>query len=158
MKKNEGGLTLVELLATLTILSIVSIIIYSIFFQGLNFTNKSITKNQMHQETNLIINDLKRVHTTARRYDIINTNSECDITIYKKDDPDHENLITDTQVFSHPNMCFKLEVINSITNPVIPNRNGNDVSITLTTSDKNNLENKITIDTFLYRVKGADYQ
>jgi prepilin-type N-terminal cleavage/methylation domain-containing protein len=157
LKNDEGGLTLVEVLATLTILSIVSVIIYSVFFQGLTFSNKAITKNQMHQETNFIINDLKRIHTTARRYDIINTNSDCDITINLKDDPTNANLITDKEVFSHPTMCFTLEVTNSVSNPVVPNRDDNDVSIKLTTSDKDKPENKITINTFLYRVKGADY-
>ncbi|WP_342432480.1 prepilin-type N-terminal cleavage/methylation domain-containing protein [Neobacillus sp. FSL H8-0543] len=158
MKEKQGGLTLVEVLATLTILSTVSVIIYSVFFQGLSFSHEAISKNQMHQETNLLITNLKKIHTTARRYDILNTNSDCDITVNIKDNPTDPNLVTRTEILSHPNMCFNFEITNSVSNTIIPNKTGHNVAIKLNTSDKNNKQNEITIDTFLYRVKGADYQ
>ncbi|WP_312471001.1 type II secretion system protein [Neobacillus sp.] len=154
MNQDERGLTLVEVLATLTILSIVSVIIWSVFFQGYKFSQKAISKNQMQQQTNLLITNLLKIHQSAKAYNIINTNSNCEITvtITNKDNS------TRTEIFNHPNMCFKFEIKNAISNPVFPNKVGNDVRLKLTTSDKNDPNNKIIINTFLYRVKGVDYQ
>ena len=53
---------------------------------------------------------MKKIHTTARRYDIINTNSDCDITINFKDDPTNSNLITHTEVLAIPPCAFHLRL------------------------------------------------
>ncbi|MEH7332700.1 prepilin-type N-terminal cleavage/methylation domain-containing protein [Neobacillus drentensis] len=154
MPQDERGLTLVEVLATLTIFSMVSVIIWSVFFQGFNFSQKAISKNQMQQETNLLVTNLLKIHQTAKQYDILNTNSNCEITV----NITNKDNSTRTEIYKHPYICFKFEIKNGITNPVIPNRTGNDVRLTLTTSDKKDPNNKIAIDTYLYRVKGVKYQ
>lgn len=154
LNRDESGLTLVEVLATLTIFAIVSVIIWSVFFQGYNFSQKAISKNQMQQETNLLITNLLKIHQSAKQYNIINTSSNCEITV----NITNKDNSTRTEIFNHSNMCFKFEIKNAITNPVVPNRAGNDVQLKLTTSDKKDPNNKIAIDTFLYRVKGVKYQ
>lgn len=152
MHRGERGITLVEVLATLVILSIIGVTIWSVFFQSYNFSQKAISKNIMHQETNLLIKSLTRVHQTAKQYEILNSSTECEITVNvtNKDDT------TWKETFSHSNMCFKFEIKNSAVNPIIPNKT--DAQLLITTSDKNITNNKITIDTFLYRVKGVKYQ
>ncbi|WP_066385972.1 prepilin-type N-terminal cleavage/methylation domain-containing protein [Neobacillus mesonae] len=154
MNQNERGLTLVEVLATLVIMSIVSIIIWSIFFQGFNFSQKAISKNQMQQEMNLLINNLLGIHQTAKEYNLKNINSNCEIKveIINKDNS------TETEIFSHPNMCFKYDIKNSVVPPIVPNRANNDVQLKITISVKNDPNNKITMDTYLYRIKGVKYQ
>jgi prepilin-type N-terminal cleavage/methylation domain-containing protein len=143
----EYGLTLIEVLATITILSIVGIIIWSIFFQGYTFSQRAISKNLMHQETNLLIANLTNIHRTTEYYLISNTESDCKIEVkYLSKGETSEK----TEIFSHPNMCFKFE--NEVTNPVEPNEIN--LLLELTTSDKYVPDNKVTIDTFLYRVKG----
>lgn len=151
---NERGLTLVEALVTLTLLSIVGIIIWSIFFQGYTFSQKAISKNFMHQETNILVAELTNLHRTTEQYEITNTDSNCTITVKYISKNDTTNT-EKTKVFSHSNMCFKFE--NAVTNPVKPNE-GN-LRLELITSDKNIPGNNITIDTFLYRMKGkgVDY-
>ncbi len=155
MKRDESGLTLVEVLATLTIVSIIGIIIWSIFFQGYNFSQKAMSKNFMLQETNILITNLTKQHQKLIKYELKSENCEIKITNLKTSP-------TQVQVFNHPNICFKITEINNIKNPgpfsVEPNKIANDVSLKITASDKNNPENSITIDTFLYRVKGVDYQ
>lgn len=148
-QQNNSGLTLVEVLVTLTLVSTISIIIWSIFFQGYTFSQKAISKNLMHQETNLLIADLTNIHRTTQQYVITNTDSDCTITVKYISKNDITNT-EKTKVFSHSNMCFKFG--NPVTNPVKPNE-GN-LRLELITSDKNIPNNKITIDTFLYRVKG----
>jgi hypothetical protein len=143
----ENGLTLVEVLATIILLSLVGIIIWSIFFQGYTFSQRAISKNLMHQETNLLIANLTNIHRTTEYYEISNTESDCKIEV-KYVSKDETSVKTET--FSHPNMCFKFE--NEVTNPVEPNKIN--LQLELTTTDKYVPDNKVTIDTFLYRVKG----
>src|SRR4051812_42197585 len=154
MNQDESGLTLVEVLATLTIFSIISIIIWSVFFQGYNFSEKAITKNQMQQETNLLITNLLKIHQSAKQYTILNTNSNCEITV----NITNKDNSTKTEIFNHTYMCFKFNIKNTVTQPIRPNAVGNDVLLKLATSDKSDPNNNITIDTFLYRVKGVNYQ
>jgi Tfp pilus assembly protein PilE len=149
---DERGITLVEVLATMVLLSIIGVTVWSVFFQGYTFSQKAISKNFMHQETNLLIKNLTKIHQNAKQYEILNTSSNCDITVKVT----NKDNTTRTDIFNHSNMCFKFDIKNSAVNPVNPNLT--DVQLLLTTSDKNIANNKITIDTFLYRVKGVKYQ
>ncbi|MEH7417111.1 prepilin-type N-terminal cleavage/methylation domain-containing protein [Neobacillus drentensis] len=149
MNHDESGLTLVEVLATLTIFSIISVIIWSVFFQGYNLSEKAITKNQMQQETNLLITNLLKIHRSAKNYTITNTSSNCEITV----NITNTDNTTKTEIFKHTYMCFKFEIKNTVTQPIQPRLEGNIVQLKLTTSDKNDSNNNITIDTFLYRMK-----
>lgn len=157
LNRDESGLTLIEVLLTLSILSIISVIIWGVFFQGFNFSQKAMSKNFMLQESNLLITNLKKTHQTLVTYDIRSEN--CDIKV--------RNLTTTTtpapeQIFNHPNICFKILEINNVTSSgpltVNPNKIANDVSLKISASDKKNPGNVVTINTFLYRVKGVDYQ
>jgi prepilin-type N-terminal cleavage/methylation domain-containing protein len=155
LNRGERGLTLVEVLATLTILSMVSVIIWSVFFQGYNYSQKANSKNLMLQEANILAANLTRIHQTIDKYEIKSENCSIKVTNLKSTPPQY-------QVFNHANICFKLVEINNVngTGPRIvePNKNGNDISLKISVSDKKDPENNITLDTFLYRVKGADYQ
>jgi prepilin-type N-terminal cleavage/methylation domain-containing protein len=155
LRRGERGLTLIEVLVTLTILSVLSVTTWSIFFQGYNFSQKAISKNLMLQEMTILITDLTKVHQKTEKYDIKSENCDIKITNLKTTPPQE-------QIFDHPNICFNLLEINNVQSagPVTiePNKNGNDVSLKFSASDKKNPDNNIIINTFLYRVKGADYQ
>ena len=102
MKKiNQRGITLIELLATLAILSIVSILIWSIFFQGTNYSNKAMTKNQMQQEANIIITNLTKIHQTSDSYDI-DSSKTCSFTVNDND----KGL---TEVFEHSQLSISVK-------------------------------------------------
>jgi prepilin-type N-terminal cleavage/methylation domain-containing protein len=152
LKGDERGLTLVEVLATLVILSIIGVIIWSIFFQGYTFSQKAISKNFMLQESNIQISSLTRLHQTLNVYDIKSTN--CDIIVTN-------NTTTPPQEheFHHGNICFDLKIkINNVdygSGPVTVEPTENNVSLILTASDRNSSTNNIIIDTFLYRMKGG---
>ncbi|MEH7112162.1 prepilin-type N-terminal cleavage/methylation domain-containing protein [Neobacillus niacini] len=156
---DERGLTLVEVLATLTILSIVSIIIWSIFFQGLNFSKKETSKNVMIQESNIIISNLTTVHRGENKYEITSTGTNnCEITVTT----DISNTEKQTQTFTHSQMCFEFttDIKNKKADDPEPNKidpNKNDVSLTITVKDNNDSTNKVTTSTYLYRMKGVGY-
>ncbi|MEW9053299.1 MAG: type II secretion system protein [Neobacillus sp.] len=152
MKTDESGLTLVELLATLVILSILGVIIWSIFFQGFSFSQKAISKNSMLQESNITITNLTRIHQTLTEYEIKSEN--CDILITN-------NKVTPPQVqeFHHTSICFNLDIkVDSTdkgTGPVTIKPNSNNVTLIITASDRKRPDNQIVLDTFLYRMKGG---
>lgn len=72
MKKlnNEKGLTLIEMLATITILFVLGGMVYAMLFQM--FANFSSTENRStaRQEANLIIAQLTNIHQTSDEYTI----------------------------------------------------------------------------------------
>lgn len=139
--KNQKGLTLVELLATLTILSIVGVIIWSIFIQGTNYSNQAMTKNQMQQEANMIGTDLKRTHRTTNSYEL--TSTSCTVTIKTNVETKYE----------HPNLCYKIDEIET-KETFNPRSDGqHSLSLTVTVYEKNNPSNTISIKTNLYRLK-----
>ncbi|SER85751.1 prepilin-type N-terminal cleavage/methylation domain-containing protein [Psychrobacillus sp. OK032] len=81
IKSNERGFTLLELLSTLVLFSIFAVIIWSFFFQSIKFNDVEISKNQLQQEANLIVNTIQQVHTTSSKYTISTNTSETSLTI-----------------------------------------------------------------------------
>ncbi|WP_423799228.1 PilW family protein [Neobacillus sp. SAB-20_R2A] len=65
---NQKGMTLVEILAVLTILMIISYIIFSVFF-GMNKNYAQISgKTDLQKETNLIISTIRSYHLKNTGY------------------------------------------------------------------------------------------
>jgi len=67
---NQKGVTLVELLATLVIFGIFSTIIWAFLFQTVKTNEVEISKNQLQQEANIILNALDEVHRNSSEYTI----------------------------------------------------------------------------------------
>ncbi len=142
LRQNQRGITLAELLATIAILSIVGVIIWSVFFQGTKYSNIAVTKNQMQQEANIIISKLTKIHQTAESYSIHSKGGN--ITVDYKDN----NGATHKIVFDDSHLDFFTQSMNN----VIPNKN--DTPLTITVNEKKS-NNTISIDTVLYRLKGG---
>lgn len=68
--KNERGLTLVELLAAITILFIISSLIYGVFFSFNKNYSQISEKNTMDQTANLILSTVKQYHLKYDQYKI----------------------------------------------------------------------------------------
>lgn len=141
MIHNERGMTLVEVLATITILSIVGVVIWNIFFQGMNYTKKAVSQNRIQQEANVINMKLTRIHQNINDYTI--ESSDCEIkVIYKGKDKDKS-----PPPFHDDRMCFALEQEKK--------DNGSN-HISLTVSDKFHTNNTIVLETVLYRLGGKE--
>ncbi|EKN65870.1 hypothetical protein BABA_18287 [Neobacillus bataviensis LMG 21833] len=68
--KSEKGITLIELLATLSILLIISSLLYGVLI-GVKKTQENISnKNSLNQEANLIFSTIKRYHQKENKYEI----------------------------------------------------------------------------------------
>ncbi|MFJ7730312.1 type II secretion system protein [Lysinibacillus sp. NPDC097231] len=140
--KNERGLTLVEVLATVIIFSLVSILAWSIFFQGTEFSKKAVSKNQMQQEANVIIASLNSIHKRSTEYSA--TPNSCSFSVQYT-----VRGMTETDVFENSLMCIKLA--DNFTNPITPKTT--DTEINLLIEEKGNPKNKIQINTLLSRLK-----
>lgn len=74
MKKsnNESGMTLIEVLATLTITAIIGSVVYAVFFQTLNSKEKTQSHNELRQEANVVMTQLRTMHDNSESlwYDI----------------------------------------------------------------------------------------
>lgn len=62
MVSNQRGITLVELLAALTLVSIVATIAWTALSIGMSHTSAETTKTQLQQEANLVITKLTNEH------------------------------------------------------------------------------------------------
>lgn len=136
---NERGLTLVEVLATVIILSIISILAWSIFFQGTEYSKKAVSKNQMQQEANVIIASLNSIHKRSIEYSA--TSKDCILSVQYT-----TKSTTKTEVFENSQMCIEA---NDFT--ISPKTT--DADIHLTIKEKSNPKNKIEINSLLSRLK-----
>ena len=71
MKENESGLTLVELLAVLVLISLVTGIIWTTMSVGIMLNNVETTKLQLQQEANIAITKIQQEHRKRTCYQII---------------------------------------------------------------------------------------
>ncbi|MEH7381980.1 prepilin-type N-terminal cleavage/methylation domain-containing protein [Bacillus sp. JJ1533] len=69
--RNSDGITLIELLATLAIFSIVSILIYGVLLNGMNYSEKSKDNVSRQQEMNILVTTITKAHETYASYDIV---------------------------------------------------------------------------------------
>lgn len=141
MLQNERGLTLVEVLATLTILSIISVVIWNVFFQGLYYSDKAVTQNAMQQESNYITMKLTRIHQTSIEYELKNSNCIIEVDYISQNNESSKETITDAH------LCFK----TNFSGRVDPNKE--DLPLTISIHDKNDDTNEFVMETVFYRLK-----
>lgn len=136
MVQNEKGVTLIELLAALTIFGIFSAIIWAFFFQSFQVNKVEMTKNSLQQEANLIINTLQEVHRNSESYLIvIDDFKTLEIT------PDSEG----SYLFNKSGVLYEISSTNSFESGdrIYPNNFDFPMTLILTSSENNNLQIKI---------------
>ncbi|WP_064093112.1 type II secretion system protein [Rossellomorea aquimaris] len=142
MIRNERGLTLIELLVTLTILSVVSVVIWNVFFQGINYSKKASSQNIIQQESNILTMKLTKIHQTSKSYELKSTN--CKITV----DYTSQDGFLNNEEFVHGDLCMSTD----FTGVVDPNKD--DLPLTITIRDKEDTSNEFVVETVFYRLKG----
>lgn len=68
--QNERGLTLIELLISIALGSIVLVLIYQFFFQGIHFSKVVNDKTLLQQEANYMVSSMTKIHQTSDSYSI----------------------------------------------------------------------------------------
>lgn len=72
----QKGMTLIELLAVLTILAIILVLLYSVFLNGLHYSTKAKDTVLIQQEANYLLNLLKKQHEEGQIYTVKVENNE----------------------------------------------------------------------------------
>jgi Tfp pilus assembly protein PilV len=72
MIRNQIELTLIEVLISLTILSVVGLtLLWRILFNGVSYFKKADSQNAIQQEANISTMDLTRIHHTFDDYEVV---------------------------------------------------------------------------------------
>jgi type II secretory pathway pseudopilin PulG len=120
--KSEKGITLIELLAALSILMIISSVIYSVFF-GINKNYKQISeKTNLQQDANIIISSIKNYHLRNESYKLL-YNSTTQKAFIGKDTAniqlEREDLIVTRFIVVYKNVTYNNEMtIDDTTKPI----------------------------------------
>lgn len=142
---NQKGITLVELLAAISIMAIISVILWGIFYQGNTFTQKKISENQLSQEVNTLARTLQTIHQKGEPYSIIV--EDCKIVVNEKS-------------LEHPYICFDIQTFLNKTNenmigktiePTIEEYHS--LTLTIIANDKKYPEQTVILPVRLYRLK-----
>lgn len=67
---NDDGITLIEVLATLAIMSIISILLYGVLMNGFDYSKKSQEKVSIQQEMNIVVTSITKFHESYESYQI----------------------------------------------------------------------------------------
>jgi len=94
MMKDQRGVTLMELLAAIIIFMIFGSIVWGFFFQSIKFNDVEVTKQDLQQEANLIINFLQQTHTKGITYSVT-TNHDGSVLSIEGEDFNRQGIIYD---------------------------------------------------------------
>lgn len=87
MKKNEAGMTLVEVLAALVLITLVTSIIWTTVSIATKFNVSETSTLRLQQEANYIISTLQQVHRNCETYNLTISDKEVSVTECVKVDP-----------------------------------------------------------------------
>ncbi|XXM71493.1 PulJ/GspJ family protein [Lysinibacillus sphaericus] len=140
MKHNQRGLTLVEVLASLAVLSVIGLLLWNVLFQGLSYSRKAASQTSLQQEANRISMKLTRIHQTTSSYEVVNNG--CNLEVYTSE-PEDRQLLT---AFSDEQICYNASLDES-------SDHAKELELTIHTKDAP--EETFTIHTVLYKLKGS---
>jgi prepilin-type N-terminal cleavage/methylation domain-containing protein len=152
--KNQRGLSLIEVLATLVIFSIIMGLVTNAVISSLNYHDKSYQKLLLTQKANTFLSGLASIHQTSDsytlKYDPYGTfliKTDQDATFYQLGD---ENFLYRVEIAEKDKSFFY--------------ENGKETTLTVQTSDSvkvkvtisnNTGENELTVETILARLSGG---
>jgi prepilin-type N-terminal cleavage/methylation domain-containing protein len=138
---NQKGISLVEVMISLTILSVVSLVLWNVLIDGVTYSNKAVSQNTIQQEANLITMNLTKIHQTSEEYEI--ESSDCKVSVTYRSEKG-----TSYKEFTHPQLCISS---NETTGVFYPGQR--DFSLQLQVYDDHYPEKKMNLNTTLYRLK-----
>lgn len=101
VKTNQNGLTIIEILATILILSFVTIITINIFSNGIRGSSSAKNSILLQQETNYLLAVLRENHENGDEYEIKVENYDQKVTITNK-------VTLESTVFSNKKLLYEI--------------------------------------------------
>lgn len=154
MKWNQKGITLVELVAALALVSIIATIAWTALTIGMKHGAAETNKTIMQQEANLMISSLMAAHRGSEKYSIIFEDDQLKINSCQKDGTCEMNNIGSKYDFTGT-VINSVLVDTSIATPVIfadltPEEKHTEITLKIT--DLSNSKRTLTINTTLSRL------
>lgn len=154
MKWNQQGITLVELIVTLALVSIVATICWTALTIGLKHGTAETNNTIMQQDANLMISSLMAAHRGSDKYSIIFEDNQLKINSCQDDGSCVMNEISSKYNFTG-SIINEVAVDSIIANPIvfadlIPK--DKHTKLTLKITDLNNIKRTLTIETTLSRL------
>jgi prepilin-type N-terminal cleavage/methylation domain-containing protein len=142
----ESGITLVELLATLAILSILVVLSYGLFFNGLSASQQGKEQVNIQQEMNLLMTTITKIHETEDTYSIVVDQYPNAHTVQIKGG-------TKSFEFSNSNFEYKLDYYQQV-GTLLPNtiQTKDPIYITVVISNKDMPSQKYEVKTIISRL------
>lgn len=113
--KNDKGITLVELLAALAIIGIISVAIMSVFSNGLNSSERTASRQQLQQEANLIVEQIRASYLENEKSELVDeefkVKAKNDELIITSIDNTDQKVISKGYVYKVAKNSSTLEVI-----------------------------------------------
>lgn len=112
MSKNDSGMTLVEVLATLVLLSLVASLIWTAFFISARHNIAETTKLHLQQEANYILTKIQQTHRQKDCYKL--EIKESQVRIFNcEDKPEFDEIISSNYSYLPENSEEYLKKITS---------------------------------------------
>jgi len=155
VRKNESGVTLVELLAVLALISIVTAIIWNTIFISMKHNTTETKKTRLQQEANYVIAEIQRYH---RQCDSYGLTIQVDEVTMKNCVREIGNPIADAIISNGFRYESLMESGEQEFNNTPINTKTSDSSLTfkLTVKDSENDNLEVNIPTTISRYKGNE--
>ncbi|MGJ7920574.1 prepilin-type N-terminal cleavage/methylation domain-containing protein [Neobacillus sp. LXY-4] len=156
---NQNGLTLIELLITLAIMAFVGTLVFSVFTNGIKYSNTAKTTVNLQQQANIVLAELTSWHESHSTYDITLDKNPYGSTItlipYNGNDVKLEGqkkIISDSR-FEYV-ICFELDQSFSSCNVLTQNikKTQKNLPIKLIVRDKKDHKQSFEVKTILSRI------
>lgn len=147
---NQKGLSLIEVLATLALLSIVSGLVFGVLINSLDIFEHESESNDVKQEANLVSNQLTTFYKMNGNYSAItDVNGVLNISTVKND------TTTEIRKFKIPDYVIDVEPDNS-TDGESSKGSYTSIDIKISIYEIDNPENSFTLNSNISRITGGD--
>ncbi|MBT2569184.1 type II secretion system protein [Planococcus sp. ISL-110] len=154
MKKNQKGVTLIEVLTALVLVSVIAVVAWTSLSIGFKHTAVETRKTLIQQDANLIISTLTGVHRQSASYSLIFEANKlkvvscvdavaCNDNVIEKSYDFTGTMVNNIVIDSH-------DSVPDVISDLEPEKNHTVVKLVLT--DLNNPKNTITVETTLTRI------
>lgn len=160
MKLDEKGISLVELLAALLLVSLVAVIAWTTLTIGMRHGVTETNKTIMQQDMNLIVSSLMAAHRTSEKYSIIFEDNYLWINSCDKAGDCTLSKIAGAYDFNK-SVINNVEINNSSDAPIIISElkpSKEHIAVTLKITDINNEKNFLIVETTLSRMLSEEIE
>ncbi|MBO8157113.1 MAG: type II secretion system protein [Bacillaceae bacterium] len=137
--KSERGISLIELLAALTIIGIVLVLLSSIFLSGLRIHKNITTQNLLQSEANYITSAISKTYYSNHNFEL---------SFEDKNGDGENDIVLNDRIISNDMFLYSLS-------PTYATRSASPLTVTISIQEKSNPGNQVTVETMLRSITSS---